>query len=167
MENLPLNPDISLRFESRLGASREQVWEWITSVDGIQAEMRPLLRMTAPEGLRSLNDIRIVSGEPMFRSRIFLLGFIPFGHSDMTLVELDPGRGFVEQSPMRSMEKWRHERRIEQAPDDLRAVVLVDQLTFRPRFARRLVEWFIRRVFEHRHKVLRAALGGSQALAPR
>lgn len=153
--------DFSLRFESTLHASREQVWKWITSVDGILAEMRPYLRMTTPKGLRSLADIRVIPGEPMFRSRIFLFGFIPFGHSDMTLMEFEPGRGFVEQSPMGSMELWRHERRIEPDPNNPEAVVLIDQLTFRPRFARPIVGWFIRRIFEHRHRVLRAALGGA------
>lgn len=156
------NGDISLRFESRLHASREEVWEWITSVDGILAEMRPYLRMTTPKDLRSLNDIEVTPGEAMFRSRVLVFGFIPLGHSDMTLLEFEPGHGFVEQSPMGSMEKWRHERRIEPAPDDPEAVLLVDELSFRPRFAGRMVGWFIRRFFEHRHKVLRAALGGSR-----
>lgn len=154
-----MTEDISLRFESKLRADRQEVWRWITSIEGIQAEMRPYLRMTAPEGVRSLNDLDISPGIPMFRSRVFLFGFIPFGHSDMTLVEIEQGHGFVEQSPMGSMEKWRHERWIKPAPGDARCVLLVDELTFRPRFAQRLVGWFIRRLFEQRHKVLRAALG--------
>ncbi|MCG6113580.1 MAG: hypothetical protein MEQ84_00130 [Mesorhizobium sp.] len=153
-----MTQDISLRFESKLHATREEVWEWITSIDGILAEMRPYLRMTAPKGVRSLNDLDITPGVPMFRSRVFLLGVIPFGHSDMTLIEIDPGHGFVEQSPMGSMEKWRHERWIKPTPGDADSVLLVDELTFRPRFARPVVGWFIRRLFEHRHKVLRAAL---------
>lgn len=156
-----MTQDISLRFESKLHASREEVWEWITSIDGILAEMRPYLRMTAPKEVRSLNDLEISPGVPMYRSRVFLFGFIPFGHSDMTLLELEPGYGFVEQSPMASMKKWRHERRIEQVPHDPEAVVLVDVLTFRPRFGGRIVGWFIRRLFEYRHAVLRSALGAS------
>ncbi|MGY6707458.1 MAG: hypothetical protein ACXIVF_03945 [Rhizobiaceae bacterium] len=156
-----MDHDIFLRFESRLGATQEEVWEWITSIDGILAEMRPYLRMTAPEGIRSLNDLDISPGVPMFRSHVFLFGVIPFGHSDMTLVEIDPGHGFVEQSSMGSMEKWRHERQIKLAPGNPAAVLLVDELTFRPRFARPVVRWFIRRLFEHRHKVLRSALDTS------
>lgn len=154
-----MTQDISLRFESKLHASREEVWEWITSIDGILAEMRPYLRMTAPKDVRSLNDLDISPGVPMFRSSVFLFGFIPFGHSDMTLVEIEEGHGFVEQSPMASMKKWRHERWIKPAPGDADAVLLVDELTFQPRFARPVVGWFIRRLFEHRHKVVRAALG--------
>ncbi|MBK8904939.1 MAG: hypothetical protein IPM53_27415 [Anaerolineaceae bacterium] len=152
---------ISLRFESKLHASAARVWQWITSIEGITAEMRPYLRMTVPKGVRSLNDVAIKPGVCLFRSYVFLFGVLPVDYSDMTLVELDPGQGFVEQSPMGSMKLWRHERRIVPCPDDPSAVLLVDQLTFRPRIAQRLVGWFISQVFAHRHKVLRANLDGA------
>lgn len=149
---------ISLRFESRLHAPPELVWEWITSIKGISAEMWPFFRMTTPKGIRSLSDMQIKPGVRMFRSYVLLFGVLPIDYSDMTLVELDYGWGFVEQSPMGSMKSWRHERRIAPCPSEPSAVLLVDQLTFRPRIAQRLVEWFIRKVFTHRHKVLRASL---------
>ena len=152
---------ISLRFESKLHAPTARVWEWITSVEGISAEMRPFLRMTMPKGIRSLDEMQIEPGVRMFRSYVFLFGVLPIDYSDMTLVELDAGRGFIEQSPMGSMELWRHERRIVPCPSDPSAVLLVDQLTFRPRMAQRFVGWFIRQVFAHRHRVLRAHLGGA------
>jgi len=31
----------SVRFESKLMAPRERIWEWITSIKGISAEMWP------------------------------------------------------------------------------------------------------------------------------
>ena len=102
----------------------------------------------------------------MFRSYIFLFGFLPIDYSDMTLLELNAGGGFVEQSPMGSMKLWRHERQIVPCPSDPGAILLVDQLTFSPRMAKHLVRWFIRHVFIHRHKVLRARLGGAQQKAP-
>jgi ligand-binding SRPBCC domain-containing protein len=152
---------VSLSFESKLHAPSARVWKWITSVDGISAEMWPFFRMTMPKGIRSLSDVQIEPGVRMFRSYVFLFGVLPIDYSDMTLLELDSGRGFVEQSPMGSMKLWRHERRIVPCPSDTSAVLLVDQLTFRPRMAQRLVGWFIRHVFTHRHKVLRANLGGA------
>ena len=152
---------ISLRFESTLRAPAARVWEWITSIDGISREMWPIFRMTVPRGLRTLGDVKVEPGVRMFRSYVFLFGFLPIDYSDMTLLELEPGRGFLEQSPMGSMKSWRHERRILPAPSDPNAVVLVDQLTFEPRMLKRFVGWFIRRVFTHRHAVLRANLGGA------
>lgn len=152
---------ISLRFESELHAPAERVWEWITSVDGISAEMRPLLCMTFPKDIRSLSDIQFQPGVRLFRSYVFLLGVLPMDYSDLTLLELESGRGFVEQSPMGSMKLWRHERRIVPSSSDPAAVLLVDELSFRPRMAKRLVGWFIRRVFIHRHSVLKGRFGGA------
>ncbi|MFO6379056.1 hypothetical protein ACLBYN_41485, partial [Pseudomonas aeruginosa] len=51
--------NISLHFESRLQASPEQLWRWITSVDGILREIRPLLSMSVPPGIRSLEDLEV------------------------------------------------------------------------------------------------------------
>jgi hypothetical protein len=84
----------------------------------------------------------------------------------MTLLELRSGQGFVEQSPMGSMKLWRHERSIVPCTAESGAVLLVDQLTFQPRMAKRLVVWFIGRVFSHRHTVLREHLGGAQPGTP-
>src|SRR3990172_6737786 len=137
---------ISLRFVSKLQAPKGNVWEWITSIEGISAEMWPFFRMTMPKGIRSLNDVQPNLGVRMFLSYVFLFGILPIDYSDMTLVELDSGQGFVEQSPMGSMKLWRHERRIVPCLSDPSAVLLVDQLTFRPRMAPRLIGWFIRRV---------------------
>ena len=152
---------ISLRFESKLRAPAGRVWEWITSVEGISAEMWPFLRMTTPKGIRSLRDLQIRPGAPMFRSYVFLFGILPIDYSDMTLAELSAGQGFIEQSPMGSMKLWRHQRRIVPCPADPSAVLLVDQLTISPRMARRFVGWFIRRVFTHRHEVIKRNLGSA------
>ena len=156
-----MNTTISLRFESTLQATPSRLWEWITSLEGISREMWPYFRMTFPHGVRSLKDLQIKPGVRMFRSFVFLFGFLLIDYSDMTLLELDTGHGFIEQSPMGSMALWRHERRIVPNPPDPNMVLLVDQLTFRPRIAPRFVGWFIGQVFNHRHKVLRTNFGGT------
>ena len=148
-------PSVTLQFESQLFASRERVWEWITSTAGISAELWPFFRMTVPRHVRSLADVELTPGTRLFRSYIFLFGVLPIDYSDLTLIELERGRGFVEQSPVGSMKLWRHERRIIDDSPGAETVRLVDRLTFEPRFARGLVQWFIRRTFEHRHAVLR------------
>jgi len=89
---------------------------------------------------------------------VFLFGIVPIDYSDLTLLELTPGNGFVEQSPMGSMKLWRHERRIQTAhPGDV--VTVTDRLTFEPGWASALVVRFIKKVFEHRHDVLRRHFG--------
>jgi hypothetical protein len=67
----------------------------------------------------------------MFTSWVFLLSFLPIDWVHLTLLELDEGRGFVEQSPMRSMKLWRHERRIDPTSNDC---VLTDMFTCASRF---------------------------------
>ena len=159
LDDTQMSGQISLKFESKLSASHERVWKWITSFDEISAEMWPFFRMTAPKQIRSIEDVCVKLGTPLFRSYVFLFGFLPIDYSDITLIELQRGQGFVEQSHMGSMKLWRHERRILSDPAEPSAVLLVDKLTFQPRFATGVVSWFIRRVFEHRHAVLRAKLG--------
>jgi hypothetical protein len=155
-----MNTPIELHFESWLDASPEAVWKWITSIEGISAEMWPFFRMTVPRGVHSLADVDFRPGDRLFHSRVLLFGFLPIDHSDVTLLQLAPGEGFLEQSPMGSMKLWRHERRISPAPAGESGVVVTDRLTFVPKWLPGLVSWFIRRVFQHRHAVLRRSFGG-------
>lgn len=149
--------EVRLSFSSRLGATPAQAWSWALSVDGVSRELWPLMRMTAAPGVRNLDDVAIEPGKRLFRSWIFLLGIIPLGYSDLTLVELERGRRFLEDSPMSSMRRWRHERTIVPAPG---GCTLRDDLTFEPRIAPALTAWLIRTIFTHRHAVLRQELGG-------
>lgn len=144
-----------LTFESEVSSSPQKVWEWITSIKGISAEMWPYFRMTAPKGFDSIVNFNIILGQPLFRSKVFLFGFIPIDYSDITLIEMEKGSGFVEKSPMGSMKLWRHERRIIPTAGGCK---ITDHLTFEPKMASSLTGWFIRTVFRHRHRVLRRNL---------
>ncbi|MDR3417104.1 MAG: hypothetical protein P4L83_13045 [Nevskia sp.] len=148
-----------LQFQTRVAVPAEEAWRWMTSVKGVAAEVWPVLRLTTPTGLQNLTDLKVAPGRRLFRSWILLGGILPIDCSDLILLEVDPGKGFVEESPMASMRLWRHERRISQA--DGLGCVITDTLMFQPRFAPRLVAWFIRRLFTHRHAVLRQRLNGT------
>lgn len=141
-----------------LAASPAQVWSWITSMDGIAKEMSPYLRMSAPAGVSNLATLEIRPGERLFRSWILLFGVLPFDYSDLTLESLEPGTGFVEQSPMGSMRSWRHVRRITPSAT---GCVLTDELTFEPRMAGWLACRIVRAFFRHRHRMLARHLGRS------
>jgi hypothetical protein len=147
---------IRLEFISALSVSPAMAWDWIRSMDGVLAEMRPLFRMGAPAGLRNLDDQAVILGQPVFRSRLYLFGFLPCGYSDLTFSSWNDRVGFVEQSPMTGMRLWRHERTISPTPG---GCALTDTLTFEPRMAGGLVAWMIGRFFAHRHAVLRKRLG--------
>ncbi|MET1078903.1 MAG: hypothetical protein ABWY06_12890 [Pseudomonas sp.] len=142
-----------LRFESTLPVSRAQAWHWITDPESLLAEMRPLLKMTMPAGQHSLESV--TPGAPLFTSWLWLFGLLPMGTSRLTLTRIDPGQGFVEQSPMTSMRFWRHERRIENERSNPPQVLLVDELTVEPLLASWVTRTFLKVFFTHRHRVLR------------
>ncbi len=146
---------IHLKFQTIVSALIEEVWDWITSIKGIQKEMMPYFKMTAPKGIRNIKDVKIVLGDVLFRSHIYLFGFLPIGHDDMTLIEYSEGRGFIEQSPMSTMELWRHQREIDTVDT---GTLITDNLTFRPKYASKSIGRFMQRVFRHRHEVLKKNL---------
>lgn len=124
-------------------------------MDGIAREMAPYLRMSAPLGVTDLTSLDPEPGKRLFRSWIKLFGVLPVDYSDLTLVSMEEGVGFVEQSPMGTMRLWRHERRI--TPDG-EGCVLSDVLTFEPRLAGWLTVRIVRALFGHRHRMLRKYL---------
>ncbi len=147
-----------LRFESTLRGTREEIFRAITSAEGIADEMRPYLLFSMPKGIRSLGDLDFRPGEVLYRTHIWLFGVLPIGRFDVTLLELSPNEGFVEQSPMAGMRLWRHERRLEDGASE-GEVVLRDDLRFEPLFAASVTKRFVEALFRHRHQVLRRRFG--------
>ncbi len=146
----------TLKFTTHIAASPSTVWDWMTSFDGISKEMAPYLQMSAPRGVGNLQSVGFQPGKPMFRSWIRLFGLIPFDYSDLTLLSLEEGVGFVEHSPMGSMRSWRHVRHLTPRGS---GCVLTDELTFEPRIAGWLSYRIVRAFFNHRHRMLERHLG--------
>jgi len=147
-------PAASITVSSRLPMPAPVAWGRATSMSGIAHELWPLLQMTVPAHLTGLTVADAPLGVRVARSRLLLLGVLPVGRIDVTLVELTEGR-FVEESPMTGMRRWRHERTV--VPDGDKACVVTDRLTAEPRLrllapAARLL---VRGLFAHRHHRLR------------
>jgi ligand-binding SRPBCC domain-containing protein len=148
--------------ESLLSASPDAVWDRVSTFEGINDELRPLMRMTAPARIRALEPADVVLGERIFRSWVLLFGVLPIDYDDLTLVALEPGRGFHERSRMMSMRVWEHERWLSPESGGCR---VVDRLTFQPRLPGMgpVLERFIRASFRHRHGRLRRHFGETVA----
>ena len=149
---------------SLLAAPRETVWARVTTMAGVNAELAPLARMTHPPGIDRLTADAVPLGRRAFRSWILLFGVLPVEYDDLTLVRIDAGRGFREESPMLTQRLWIHQRTLEDAAGGCR---LTDQLTFEPRLA-----WLgglqlhvFRFFFRHRHRRLRHQFGSPVARA--
>jgi len=147
---------------SRLDAAPDAVWEAVTSLEGINDEFGGWLRMTAPPAVRDAGLGGVEVGRRVCRSWILLFGLIPIDYDDITLVSLDPPRGFHERSTMMSMRVWEHKRTIE--PDGTGCVV-TDAISYEPR-----IPWpdafmrpVYRLVFRLRHHRLRKRFGGAPA----
>ena len=143
---------VRVKFESKVPGTPGELWDWSTSVQGVDAEMGPVLKLDFPKGMRHIPRDGSGLGKPLGNCKFLLFGLVPVDLSRLTFVEVEPGRRFVEQSPLLSMKSWRHERVIAPGTDGTR---VVDTLEFTPRFAPRVVKWFISKFFEHRHEVLR------------
>jgi ligand-binding SRPBCC domain-containing protein len=143
---------------SELGAPPEDVWARVASLEGVNHELGPWMRMTAPRGAElSLEAVPL--GRRWFRSWILLLGLLPFDYDDLRIERIEPNRGFLERSTMLSARIWEHERMLE--PLDDGGTRVTDRVAFEPRLpgtgrAHRAV---IAAIFRHRHRRLRDVFG--------
>lgn len=143
---------------SELGVDAETLWARITDPAGINDELRPLMRMTVPAGAQ---DFGLDDPEPgrIGRSWLLLFGFLPFDYDDLTIVRLEPGRGFLERSSMLSMRLWEHERTL--TPIDDHRCRITDRVAWEPRLPLpgALFRPLVLALFNHRHRRLRRLSG--------
>ena len=149
---------LTFSIETRLAADAQAVWQHASSMDGINRELAPLARMTAPAGMTRLDDVEIVLGQRLIRSWIYALGIVPIDYDDVTLVELEPGRRFLERSPMLSQRLWQHERTIDPIEG---GCIVRDTIHYEPRLRLlgRLQLPIFRMVFANRHRQLARLFG--------
>ena len=154
------NPNVhQVEQTSVVGRPAAEVWARAVSEEGINHELSPILRMTMPRGLRgkTIDDVQV--GVPLGRSWILLGRILPVDYDDLRLVELEPGRRFLERSKTASFDPWQHERIVEAI--DKSSCRVTDRLSFELKpFIRwmpgsaRLSTAIVRFLFGHRHRRL-------------
>jgi ligand-binding SRPBCC domain-containing protein len=149
---------------SELEAQQARVWDHVTTVRGINDELRPWLRMTATRDLRANGIAAVRIGERICRSWVLLLGVLPIDYDDITLERLDPPRGFLERSTMLSQRAWEHERTLEHSGGDGGRCVITDRIRYEPRVAvpDTILRAIYAAIFRHRHRRLRRRFGGRE-----
>jgi ligand-binding SRPBCC domain-containing protein len=154
-----------LRQSSCLEAPPEVVWARVITAEGVNDELRPLLRMTVPRGLEDFGIDDVEPGRPLGRSWVLLFGLIPFDYDEICLERVEPGRGFLERSRMLSQRLWVHERTIEAREGGCE---LRDRVAWEPRLPLpgALLRPLIAAVFRHRHRRLRRRFGGEAVADP-
>jgi ligand-binding SRPBCC domain-containing protein len=138
---------------SRLAADPAAVWERVTSVEGVNDELAPIVRMTVP---REGDQLRT---GPLGRSWILLFGLVPIDYDDLCLESIDPGRGFSERSTLGSASAWHHDRDLLPLPGG--GCRVVDRIGFEPRVpaAGGLMAFLFEATFRWRHRRLRRRFG--------
>jgi ligand-binding SRPBCC domain-containing protein len=139
---------------SRLAAPPDEIWAVVTSAEGVNHELGPLVRMTVPRGW----DGALRVGH-LGRSWILLGGLLPIDYDDLCLARIDDGRGFEERSKLGSASEWHHDRSLDPLPGG--GCRVVDRIAFTPRVAALggLQEFLFEATFRWRHRRLRGRFG--------
>ena len=135
---------------SLISAPAADVWARVVTPEGINDEFWPWLTMSMPKSASDMSIDTLELGKPVGRSWIRLFGVLPVDYDDLTIVDVEPGRRFLEQSRLFSAPQWQHERVVD--PVDEESSLITDRLTFTPRrgfglLARPLIEL----IFWYRH----------------
>ena len=156
-----------LERSSTLPVAADRVWARVVTEEGVNHELRPILRMTMPKGLRGRTIDDVPLGEPLGRSWLLLGTVVPVDYDELCLAEVEPGRRFLERSRTLAFSLWEHERLVEPAGDGRCRVT--DRLRFELRPGLRRVpsagalgSAVVGALFAHRHRRLRSwALSGA------
>ena len=130
------------------------MWDRVASVQGVNDELAPWVRMTVPKTW----DGRLAPGS-LGRSWILLGGVVPIDYDDIRLAVLEPGRGFRERSAMASAREWWHDRELVGLPGG--GTRVVDEVRFVPRAGALggLMAFVFEAMFRWRHRRLRRRFG--------
>jgi hypothetical protein len=150
------SPDVEVT--SVVHAEPQAVWDRIASVAGVNHELGPWLRMTAPPEVEGIDVAGVPLGRRWFRSWVLLARVLPVEYDDLTIVELEPGRRFLERSTMLTLRVWQHERILEGEGAGAPRTRVTDRLTFTTRrgVPKALATRIVRFLFRHRHRRLAA-----------
>ena len=141
---------------SELQAPADRVWAQVSTLEGVNRELGPWVRMSVPAALRGkhLGDAPV--GDVAFTSTLLALGIIPFDRHRLRLAEAGAGH-FLERSSSLLQRVWEHERWVEATRAGCR---VRDRLWVDPRGAPdALVRAMVGALFRWRHRRLRQMFG--------
>jgi hypothetical protein len=152
---------VKFEVSSKIEISTEEIGAMLT-MEGVNMELSPLVRMTAPVEWARQPIYDWPVGEKLFVSWILLFGIIPIDRHRFFFKSVDHLHGFVEESNSLSNKLWRHHRDISISGATCQITDTVDFQCRLPFLAYILAPVY-RFVFRHRHRVLRSRYGESNS----
>ncbi len=98
-------------FSSELQVSVDDLLRTFT-MSAVNAELRPLVRMTAPKSWASRSILEWPERQALFQSWILLFGVVPIDRHSFYFEIINPAEGFVESSSSTANSVWRHQRTV-------------------------------------------------------
>ncbi len=150
-----------MKFEvsSSLKISPEDV-DGLLTMKGVNRELSPLIRMTAPSEWSSKPIFEWPTGKVLFSSWILLFGILPTDRHTFFFQSIDRQRGFAESSSSLTNKLWQHRRDINRNGASCQITDTVEFQCRLPVLAYVLAPVY-RFIFKHRHRVLRSYFGDS------
>lgn len=147
----------SFTIRSRIATTPDRFWSAM-SMRAVNAELNPLVHMTAPAHWRRCPLPQWETGRTLFRSWILLFGVLPVDRHALQLTDIDPAGGFRERPQSWANKLWQHERRTEVVPGGCEVMDTVTVHSRMPGMAVLMLPIY-RLVFSHRHRRLKAHWG--------
>lgn len=145
--------DFSFSIQSEVKASSETLWNHITQMKNVNAELMPFAKMTYPPNRSEIGNNDVPLQQVLFKSIILLFGFIPIDIHYLRLDKIETGKAFYENSYSLQHHYWKHTRCLMQQGDK---TMVRDELHFAPRisFLGYLLLPVYKVIFRNRHKQL-------------
>jgi hypothetical protein len=149
---------------SELARPAAEIWQAVGTMQGVNYELGPYLRMSVPAEFRGMHIDQWAAreappGAPLFRSLVLLLGILPIDLHSFGMDGVQPGRSFAERSHSLVQREWRHLRSVDALPGG--GCRVSDTVIATPRLSLMaiLMAPIYRRIFAHRHRRLRRKFG--------
>ena len=145
----------SFYFSSDLPVATEDILASL-NMHGVNAELSPLVRMTAPVLYAERSILEWPVQRTLFESWVLLFGFLPIDRHAFFFEAINSNQGFSERSTSWINEYWSHERKVASLHTGCR---VTDTVNYKSRVpvVDRLLKPLYQLVFWQRHKNLRGA----------
>lgn len=150
---------LRIEITSKINGDVEQLSRDLLTMGGVNYEMNPIIKMTAPSDWAKLPISEWPTNTKIFTSTTLLLGIIPIDFHNFNLVSTRPNE-LVESSSTALNKQWNHRREIR---EEIAGCSIHDTVEYLPRISilGKVVRPVYQAIFNHRHRRLISKYGAS------